>query len=132
MTVLKNSAVLLLLLGVGVRADVSPKTGPVFRPARARLLREFDLKRSISIRSQGALSGNASVCVAENGTDLRFFSTLTGKEISVARTGAGIHDGAFSHDGTRYASANEDGKVRLWDTGTGEKLNEFDVGGQFS
>ena len=130
----KKFAILSLLLGAvgGAWADTSGRASTRFIPEQVRLIQKFQLPRGFGTMSQAVLCGNAEVCAIEVGQNIHFYSTRTGKEISVARTGTGIHDGAFSYDGKRFAAANDDGKVRVWNTKTGGMIYELDAGGGFS
>ena len=122
---------LILALGASLRADVSPRTGRSFFPERARLVKELQLPQGFGTLSQSVLSGNAEVCAMESGRDIHFYSTRTGEELSVAKAPVAVHDGAFSYNGSRYATAENDGKVHVWNTATGEQVQEFDAGGGF-
>lgn len=122
----------LLSVGSLVSADIS-SAPPTFYPERARLVRELKLPHNpISSLSQAILSGNGEVAAALAGPEIRFYSVLTTQEISRIETNGGFHDGAFSHDGTRYAAAGTDGKVRVWDIASARLLWEFDAGGSYS
>ncbi|HLG42235.1 MAG TPA: WD40 repeat domain-containing protein [Planctomycetota bacterium] len=121
-----------LALTASVLADVS-STPTAFHPDRARLVREFRLPHpTISTLSQAILSGNGEVTAARMAGEIVFYSLSNGKEISKIETPGGLHDGAFSFDGDKYATANSDGKVRLWEVKSGKLLQEFAVGGAFS
>ena len=122
-----------LALGAGaVGADVSMNPS-AFYPDTARLVRELKLPRSsVSSLSQAVISGNGEMTAARGAAEIEFFSLLSGKFVSKIEIRGGFHDGAFSHDATRYATANNDGKVRVWDIKAGKLLHELDIGGGFS
>ena len=113
-------------------ADVS-SAPTAFHPDRARLVREFRLPHpTVSSLSQAIVSGNGEVSAARLAGEIVFYSLSSGKQISKIETPGGFHDGAFSFDGARYATANSDGKVRLWEVKSGRLLHELAVGGAFS
>lgn len=126
--------VLFAFVGTGavVSADVS-SAPPTFHPERAKLVRELNLPHNpISSLSQAILSGNGEVVAARVGAEIRFYSVLTAQPISKIETRGGFHDAAFSYDGTRYAVADNDGKVRVWEIESAKQVWEFEVGGVFS
>ena len=130
MTLMRSLFLLPLLLCVA--ADTSPRSTQTFFAEHARLVNTIQLPHGFNGLSQAVLSGNGKMCAMESGRDVIFYSTITGKEVSTITSPPGQHDGAFSYDGSRYATADTDGKVRLWDTESGTELQQFDVGGAFS
>jgi WD40 repeat protein len=68
-----------------------------------------------AVWDQGKRSGEVSVWDPENG---QFIQTLLGHTDLVF----GV---AFSPDGTRLASGSRDGRVKVWDAGTGQEVHTF-------
>jgi WD40 repeat protein/tRNA A-37 threonylcarbamoyl transferase component Bud32 len=67
--------------------------------------------------------------IVSGGNDhaLRFWNSVVGQPISEPLTGHGapVTSVAITTDGQRIASASVDGKVWLWDSGTGTKISEM-------
>src|ERR1700750_378954 len=76
-----------------------------------------------------ALTADETMLAVAREYAVELCDAATGRPIRVLGHGDGVRDMDFSPDGRRLVTAADDGRVRVWDVGTGEVRRTIKAGG---
>jgi len=114
---MKSAAILFAVVCV-LFGDVTPRSN------------SLDPRRLVELRSYPAPglwlvgSGGRFIAVDSGGDDIGLLDAATGREAGQlgGPGGSGRHDGNWGADGRTFASASNDGSVKVWDAVTKKEL----------
>ncbi|HEY3226790.1 MAG TPA: hypothetical protein VGK61_07345 [Planctomycetota bacterium] len=117
---MKFTAILFAAAGV-LFGDVTPRSN------------SLDPRRLVELRSYPAPgvwlvgSGGRFIATDTGGEEIGLLDAATGRDAGplAGHGGSGRHDGNWSADGRTFASASNDGSVKVWDAVTRKEIASF-------